>query len=132
MYPSDWKVAADPDGSLLPHDFERIQGSIQKISCKVSPEVFGLMLAQVISYKLENWENGSRTGIRGTLTDLKHKEIQLANPYLPELPEPPKLMLLKSTGAKNSSAADTKESDAAPHTGKQKRARIVETGLDHH
>ena len=95
------------------------------------------MLAQAVSYRLENWENGRRTGIRGTLTDLKHVETQLATlqlPKLPELPEPPKLMLLKAPGAETGSTAETDESDAAPHTEKRKRTRAqtVETELDDH
>ena len=125
---------SDLDGSLLPHDSERTLGSIQKISRKISPEVFGPMLAQAVSYRLENWENGRRTGIRGTLTDLKHVVTQLATPQLPELPEPPKLMLLKAPGAETGSIAETDESDAAPHTEKRKRTRVqtVETELDDH
>ena len=125
-------MAADPDRLLLPYGSRRTLGSIQRISRKLSPEVFGPLLAQAVSYRLVNWENGSRTGIRGTLTDLKHVETQLATPQLPELPGAPKLMLLKASGAETRSATDTDESDAAPHAGKPKRAQIVDTGLDHH
>ena len=90
------------------------------------------MLAQAVSYRLENWENRRRTCIRGTLIDLKYVDTQLATPQLHKLSKPPKTILLKSPDAETSSAADTDKPDAALHTRKYKRAPTVETELDHH
>ena len=67
-----WKTVADPENSIIAYDSERTLSSIRRIAKKISPEVFGAMLAQAISEKLNNWESGRRTGIRGTLTDLTY------------------------------------------------------------